>query len=474
MKRTAALSAAGVTALLLSSLTPVSAVEPTVWIVDDDKANCPEADFTSIQAAVNQANPGDTVQVCPGTYRERVVVDKTLTLEGATKVQDFNCFDFDFSALDHTKVSIMEPPDTTAGNLLRLAADNIDVSGFVLQKQQHAAVNSAYEAALETDSGHFGYNIHENIFYENNLGVEFGSSGIIYGPQSEPIGGGVSTFQDNCLRANRFALANQRLELKDALIADNESKDTTEKAYELGTGLAGAMRVTLADNTSRDDRSMVSILRRSSGMTITGNTVDNTANAASRTFPQRSIELRHQSVGLKITDNTLQGANIANAGIAFVDLVFSEPITGAEISGNQITGYAAGISFQGKAAATGNTFTENNTSGNVQYGILVSSGNTGNTFTGNVANRNGTAGIQAGSNSNTSEENTADDNGTAGIRAAAGTSGNTFNGNSMHRNGGAGLAGMADAVDLSGNPVLNTWTGNSCTTDIPDGLCALP
>src|SRR5687768_2321904 len=39
---------------------------------------------TSIQAAVDAANPGDTVRVPPGTYRENVLVTKdNITIEGS-------------------------------------------------------------------------------------------------------------------------------------------------------------------------------------------------------------------------------------------------------------------------------------------------------------------------------------------------------------------------------------------------------
>jgi hypothetical protein len=41
-----------------------------VWTVDDDKLDCPSAGFTSIQAAVNQAAPWDTIVICPGLYEE--------------------------------------------------------------------------------------------------------------------------------------------------------------------------------------------------------------------------------------------------------------------------------------------------------------------------------------------------------------------------------------------------------------------
>src|SRR5215213_5011430 len=87
-------------ALCLAALAPTTAFAST-WTVDDDKADCPNARFTSIQAAVDQAAPWDTVVVCPGLYLEQstptsgnnspsqagstngLTITKPLTLKGA-------------------------------------------------------------------------------------------------------------------------------------------------------------------------------------------------------------------------------------------------------------------------------------------------------------------------------------------------------------------------------------------------------
>ena len=73
----------------------------STWTVDDDRLDCPNASFTSVQAAVEQAAPWDTVVICPGLYLERstptsgnnspsqpgsqngVTITKPLTIRGA-------------------------------------------------------------------------------------------------------------------------------------------------------------------------------------------------------------------------------------------------------------------------------------------------------------------------------------------------------------------------------------------------------
>lgn len=54
----------------------------TTRLVDDDKMQCPTAQFTSIQAAVNASGSGDIIKVCPGTYQEQVRIAKPLTVQG--------------------------------------------------------------------------------------------------------------------------------------------------------------------------------------------------------------------------------------------------------------------------------------------------------------------------------------------------------------------------------------------------------
>ena len=68
---------------------------PGAWAatlaVDDDRGDCTTAAYTSIQDAIDDAAPGDTIAVCPGRYAEGngnanqngLTIGKSLTIKGA-------------------------------------------------------------------------------------------------------------------------------------------------------------------------------------------------------------------------------------------------------------------------------------------------------------------------------------------------------------------------------------------------------
>lgn len=63
----------GLMALMLAAVSPAEGQAPI--FVDDNNAECPQATFNTVKAAVDAAPEGATILVCPGTYiNERVVL----------------------------------------------------------------------------------------------------------------------------------------------------------------------------------------------------------------------------------------------------------------------------------------------------------------------------------------------------------------------------------------------------------------
>jgi Right handed beta helix region len=78
MKNTKSILFAGF--LVLVSATLTRAQSGPVLLVDDDKAQCPTAEFSTIQAAIDAASPGQQIRVCAGTYTEQLTIQKTVLL----------------------------------------------------------------------------------------------------------------------------------------------------------------------------------------------------------------------------------------------------------------------------------------------------------------------------------------------------------------------------------------------------------
>lgn len=93
--------------------------EPAPILVDDDAAQCPTATFTSIQAAINAATPGATIQVCAGNYLEDVNVNKAgIILQGA--------------GIDVS--TITGPHATGSANTITVSASGVTIDGFTITR----------------------------------------------------------------------------------------------------------------------------------------------------------------------------------------------------------------------------------------------------------------------------------------------------------------------------------------------------
>jgi len=175
---------AGVGSLGGDGLTLSSHGSPADFVVDDDLAQCPDADFTTatgIQQAVNASLPGNVIRVCPGTYTP-VTVDRTVTIEAPR--QHGNAVQCPASMTpDPTKDAVIDANNTgTIG--LTLAADDIVIYGLWVR-------NTSGNPGIYTVPTFSGYQLLFNVVQENTFGLYFNASGVTE-----------SLAEHNCFRFN--------------------------------------------------------------------------------------------------------------------------------------------------------------------------------------------------------------------------------------------------------------------------------
>ena len=120
--------------------------------------------FTSIQAAVNAAQAGDTIVVAPGTYHEQVNVNKPLTLEGAQAGVDARSHSGPESVVDGNN-------GTTP---FEISASNVTLDGFTVQGETSANV---FGAGVYITPGVSGTTIENDIIQNNIVGLFLANTG---------------------------------------------------------------------------------------------------------------------------------------------------------------------------------------------------------------------------------------------------------------------------------------------------------
>jgi parallel beta-helix repeat protein len=154
------------------------------FVVDDDLAQCPDADFTTatgIQQAIGVAPAGSRIRVCAGTYTP-INVNKTLIIEHpvqhgqATQCQAA-------LAPDPTKDAIIDAGGTNV-IAVQLAANDIVFYGFHVQ-------NTDQNPGMFSSSLFSGYEILFNVVQRNSFGLYLNASGV-----NETL------VRHNCFRSN--------------------------------------------------------------------------------------------------------------------------------------------------------------------------------------------------------------------------------------------------------------------------------
>jgi nitrous oxidase accessory protein NosD len=168
MKRRVAVMLGAVLAAVGLSMGPTRAA--TVLLVDNDTVldgcDAGAAPFGTIQEAVDAADPGDLVRVCPGTYDETVTVpvDKHgLIFEGAKA-------GIDARSRSQTGESIIT--SNGAGGVVRLLADDVVWDGFLI-------ADNVRGPGMYTSPEASGYVIRNTVFNDNGLGLYLNANGEV-------------------------------------------------------------------------------------------------------------------------------------------------------------------------------------------------------------------------------------------------------------------------------------------------------
>ena len=121
--------------VLTSSILPILLIGSMVTVGCNDDGGNPlspsdtvtvdqsgDGDFASIQAAIDASPPGTTIQVGPGTFEGRFVVDKSLTIVGAGSS----------TVVEVNEVAAVDDPDETRDTEIDLLVIR-DATAFVIE-----------------------------------------------------------------------------------------------------------------------------------------------------------------------------------------------------------------------------------------------------------------------------------------------------------------------------------------------------
>jgi parallel beta-helix repeat protein len=407
---------------------PAAAAGATRVVDNDGTGSATDCDasapaFRTVQKAVNAADAGDTVLVCPGTYVGRVVIPKSkdrLVLQ----------------ATRHLGATLKVRPGSGQASIIHIApgADRVSVKDLAL----------TYPAALPTAPAGgspcgilMGIQVDgANAWIESNSVIATGrgtlTCGIAYG-----IGVGYS---GKTASANlRFNVVRDIMSAGIAAGGPNVRLSAFRNIVRFYHDAAATVRTASA---RVGDAWTASVRRALVRQTPAGTGPISVADIAVFTGAEATIQ-----------ENTAEAARTGRGPLA---------------TGQRLFAYAGIVTIgTGTVIVDGNRVYRAGTNIAVGYPVPIPAGETGGltTVTGNVA-LSGFVGIEVGTTGATVSDNQAHGN-AVGLYAQGGSSGNTFDGNDARANYGV------DCEDDS-SPIANTWTNNLAFTSQPNSLCLAP
>jgi hypothetical protein len=308
-----------------------------VWTVDDDKKDCPNAEFTHIQEAVEYANPLDTIVVCPGTYEESSKPINSSANPVAEGEMDGLTINKPLKIIGAGASKVTIKPLKTLTTLGGAAGTLRDGGGNVITVSRQSLGSTEYDENYVDISG---VTIESGTTTAEAGVAFFNSSGRIANSKVGPIkaanGNGWGVVETNSMIGEGAGTP--------------ERQATIENSTINGYGAGGVL---FDDSRGGIDGATTNAVR--SGMTqvgyVTGSTVEG-SNGTS-TLAQTGIAIRSGAqvtvTDSAITKNHSTTATGASYGILAAD-AGTVTVTGSNIAGNGGKGYGL---YNGNAGLTG-------------------------------------------------------------------------------------------------------------------------
>lgn len=415
--------------LLLGILLLPAAAHAVVYQVDDDGVDCPNADFSTIQAAVDEAalnTTRDKIRICPGTYAENVTIGtgNSVILLGAG-----------------VGSTVVTGVGGTAGPIIgATASKRVDIRDLTVDGGSAMAGGTVYGIRLDDTDGRI-----KDVEVLNVRNGDGSSQGV--GIRAESTGFSMKVLVLNTLVDNytRAGINGNGAGLRMTVVRSTVTSPAAPQVW--------------APNGIQISRGAIGRVVQS---TVQGPTSPNPPNGAGS-----GIIIYCAGERTKIVRNSISGADL---GLSVADTKKGKFV------GNDITDSVfEGISLQylgdyfgdlgcpgHPASIEGNLIASNRISGSGDTGIglenydYASNPNTpnDNRIVGNIISSSAIEGIHIWSGIFDASENPSDNQ----VRS--------------NRISGSGTTdAVDDTVGAETADTANIWTSNNCTTSSPDGLC---